>query len=238
MRARAVPLLAAAALAAAAGRGGEANAQAAGGPYVSGPYEYETTVDEMSRAMGRAYVHGIQRALAARGYDPGGVDGAEGPRTRAAIRAYQKDSGLRETGRASRELLDHLEFSGPARERPASTVEVQGLLAARGYYRAAVDGVAGPATRAALRRFQRDSGLPETGRADRATIDRLRFAEAARPPSTAEIQRLLAARGYYTGAVDGIAGPATRSAIRRFQRDAGLPVTGAVDAGLSRALAN
>ena len=237
MKARAVPLLAAAALAAAAGQGGEANAQAAGGPYVPGPYDYETTVDEMSQAMGRAYVRGIQRALAARGYDPGGVDGAEGPRTRAAIRAYQKDAGLRETGRASRELLDHLEYSRPARERAASAVEIQGLLAARGYYTGAVDGVAGPATRAALRRFQRDAGLPETGRADRETIDRLRLA-ATRLPSTAEIQRLLAARGYYTGAVDGIAGPATRSAIRRFQRDAGLPVTGAADAGLSRALAN
>lgn len=237
MRARAVPLLAAAALAA-AGWGGEAAAQAANGPYVPGPYDYETTVDEMSRAMGRAYVRGIQRALAARGYDPGGVDGAEGPQTRAAIRAYQKDAGLRETGRASRELLDHIEFSGPARERAASVVEVQGLLAARGYYTTAVDGVAGPATRAALRRFQRDSGLPETGRADRETVDRLRSAAAERPLSTAEVQRLLAARGYYTGAVDGIAGPATRSAIRRFQRDAGLPVTGAADAGLSRALAN
>ena len=231
----ALPL--AAALAAAAGWGGEAKAQAADGPYVPGPYDYETTVDEMSRAMGRAYVREIQRALAARGYDPGGVDGAEGPRTRAAVRAYQKDAGLPQTGRASRELLDRLKFSGPARTRAASTVEVQGLLAARGYYAGAVDGVPGPATRAAVRRFQQDSGLPRTGRADRETIDRLRPA-AARLPSTAEVQRLLAARGYYAGAVDGVAGPATRSAIRRFQKDAGLPVTGAVDAGLSRALAN
>lgn len=36
----------------------------------------------------------IQRALAARGHDPGPVDGVLGPRTRAAVRAFQAASGL------------------------------------------------------------------------------------------------------------------------------------------------
>lgn len=36
----------------------------------------------------------IQRALAARGYDPGPADGVLGPRTRAAVRAFQAASGL------------------------------------------------------------------------------------------------------------------------------------------------
>ena len=36
----------------------------------------------------------IQRALVARGYDPGPVDGVLGPRTRAAVRAFQAASGL------------------------------------------------------------------------------------------------------------------------------------------------
>lgn len=42
----------------------------------------------------------------------------------------------------------------------------------------------------------------------------------------AEIQALLLARGYDAGAIDGVSGPQTRRAIRAFERDAGLPVSG------------
>jgi hypothetical protein len=37
----------------------------------------------------------------------------------------------------------------------------------------------------------------------------------------AELQRLLAHAGYYHGAIDGIIGPATRRAIRAYERDHG-----------------
>src|SRR5437870_8857673 len=37
----------------------------------------------------------------------------------------------------------------------------------------------------------------------------------------AELQRRLASAGYYHGAIDGIMGPATRSAIRAYERDHG-----------------
>lgn len=43
-----------------------------------------------------------------------------------------------------------------------------------------------------------------------------------------EYQRLLKEAGYYRGAIDGIAGPLTRQAILRFQRDQGLTVDGVV----------
>ena len=41
-----------------------------------------------------------------------------------------------------------------------------------------------------------------------------------------ELQRL----GYFSYAVDGVMGPLTREALMRYQRDQGLPITGAVDA--------
>ncbi len=44
-----------------------------------------------------------------------------------------------------------------------------------------------------------------------------------------EVQRVLQQKGYYGGAIDGIAGPKTRSGVREFQRDQNLPVTGKVD---------
>jgi peptidoglycan hydrolase-like protein with peptidoglycan-binding domain len=39
-------------------------------------------------------VKALQRALAARHYDPGGVDGAFGPHTLAAVVAFQRANGL------------------------------------------------------------------------------------------------------------------------------------------------
>lgn len=46
---------------------------------------------------------------------------------------------------------------------------------------------------------------------------------------TAQVQRELAARGYYYGPIDGILGPATRGAIERYQINRGLAVTAAID---------
>ncbi len=50
------------------------------------------------------------------------------------------------------------------------------------------------------------------------------------------VQQDLAQQGYYTGPVDGIVGPMTRAAIRAYQRDNGLPVTGAINNNLMNAL--
>ena len=47
-----------------------------------------------------------------------------------------------------------------------------------------------------------------------------------------EVQSALAELGYYRGAIDGVIGNGTRNAIRRFQRDNGLPITGRLDARL------
>jgi peptidoglycan hydrolase-like protein with peptidoglycan-binding domain len=48
---------------------------------------------------GSADVKKAQEALRAKGFDPGSVDGAMGPRTSAAVRDFQKRNGLPVTGR-------------------------------------------------------------------------------------------------------------------------------------------
>jgi peptidoglycan hydrolase-like protein with peptidoglycan-binding domain len=50
------------------------------------------------------------------------------------------------------------------------------------------------------------------------------------------VQTALARRGYYAGQVDGVIGPETRNAIREFQRDNGLQVTGDINSQLVQAL--
>jgi len=60
----------------------------------------------------------------------------------------------------------------------------------------------------------------------------------ARPVTSVEfdVQRALAARGYYGGVIDGDIGPRSRAAIRTYQVDKGLPVTGLIDHPLLRSL--
>ena len=146
----------------------------------------QTTVDEMPAGMADAFVRGIQEELVAHGYRPGAADGVPGQRTRAAIRAYQRDAGLPVTGDASKELLDHLKFVLPkvyAKPAPAGPSrqlvgDVQRRLSVRGYYLADIDGLPGPATRDAVRQFQSDAGLPVTGAIDHRLLGELKIADS------------------------------------------------------------
>jgi len=113
---------------------------------------------------------------------------------------------------------------------------VQKELLAHGYRPGPVDGVAGRQTRAAVRAYQRDAGLPVDGVADKRLLDHLKF---ARPKvysfgqpvmgHVLDLQRELAKRNYYLGPQDGLAGPQTYDALSRFQEDAGLPYDEQID---------
>ena len=54
----------------------------------------------------------MQALLNARGYDAGKPDGLVGPKTRAALRAYQKDQGLPADGYPTAAVIDRLRTSG------------------------------------------------------------------------------------------------------------------------------
>lgn len=49
-----------------------------------------------------------------------------------------------------------------------------------------------------------------------------------------EVQQTLRDKGYYPGPIDGILGSRTRAAIRQYQKDENLPVTGQLDADTAR----
>lgn len=51
-----------------------------------------------------------------------------------------------------------------------------------------------------------------------------------------DVQRALKRRGYYGGPIDGDIGYGSRSAIRDYQADRGLPVTGRIDSRLLSSL--
>jgi len=113
-----------------------------------------------------------------------------------------------------------------------------------GYDAGVPDGRLTPKTEAAVRAYQRDARLTADGCVTKNLLDHLQFVlprvEKARSgraqPEVIEAQTLLTRRGYYLGAVDGIEGARTRAAVRRFQADANLPVTGRLDPALIDAI--
>lgn len=118
----------------------------------------------------------IQRELKAKGYEAGAVDGVAGLVTRGAIMAYEADSGLALTGEARPALLEHLVLGSPglrtedsAHTPPGPEAEaviraVQRAFRQLGYLSTLPDGRLNEATRRAIRKFEQDRKLKESGR--------------------------------------------------------------------------
>src|SRR3954447_24511506 len=129
----------------------------------------------------------------------------------------------------------------------ANVAALQVALRALHHYSGAIDGVRGPGTKAATRRFQRRHHLPADGiagprtrsalgRRGTPTLGSRVMASGARGWDVAALQFMLRRRGYSPGSVDGGYGPGTVSAVRRFQAAAGIGVDGSVGHGTLQAL--
>lgn len=135
----------------------------------------------------------------------------------------------------------------PAGMGRAYVESLQRELGIRGYNAGPVDGVMGPRTRGAIQAYQRDVGLPVDGIASKELLEYMLFNDGGAtsgpqpvpsldPVFVRSVQIELVERGYYSGAIDGIAGPQTKRGVENFQRDAGLVVNGAMDQRLLQEL--
>jgi peptidoglycan hydrolase-like protein with peptidoglycan-binding domain len=121
---------------------------------------------------------------------------------------------------------------------------IQEELAAHRYDPGPADGLLGPMTRRAIRKYERDAGLPVDGVASKELLDHLKFAEprvTAKPdpepdPLVLEVQTRLQELGYHRGELDGLMGGTTRESVRAYRYDAGLPISGAIDGPLLESL--
>lgn len=127
--------------------------------------------------------------------------------------------------------------SSAVAEGSSDVAALQVALRSQGLYSGSVDGFLGPETTGALVEFQRGAGLEPDGVAGPATRSALgqlggpelgaRTIElGAAGWDVAELQFLLAWRGFPSGTIDGTFGTRLEAAVRRYQRYAGLLVVG------------
>ncbi|PYZ95343.1 N-acetylmuramoyl-L-alanine amidase [Salipaludibacillus keqinensis] len=131
----------------------------------------------------------------------------------------------------------------------ASVTELQKQLNKAGYNTKGVDGNFGPATEAAVKKFQKDKKLTSDGIVGTKTrnalfnqksvspakpspsspaISQPTLRQGSRGAAVTELQKKLKSNGYKITSIDGVFGPETNSAIRKFQRDKKLTVDGVV----------
>lgn len=129
----------------------------------------------------------IQRELKERGYEAGAADGQPGLMTRAAIMAYEHDRNMTLTGEPTPQLLKQILLNihpvAAALRAPESQEQsmqatqvirtVQQSLVTLGYLPGKVDGRMGDDTVRAIREFELDQGLHETGRVSGQLVARL-----------------------------------------------------------------
>lgn len=125
-----------------------------------------------------ARVMSAQRLLTRLGYDPGPIDGAPGPRTRAAVRAFQVDHRLPTDGAVSAALLPRLRAAlaagtPAAKEETAPAAPFADLKRALGF---GLDSVNAPRAFGEYCRRNPDSWIFDAGR-DRMVLCRRALAE-------------------------------------------------------------
>ena len=127
-------------------------------------------------SQGPSVVH-LQQLLTSHGFSPGNIDGIFGPRTEAAVIAFQQSRGLLVDGIVGVQTWTALGVNcgstPPPPGQPCPTLrmgsrgaavrEVQQLLNSQGFNPGPIDGIFGPRTQNAVIAFQRSRGLVQDG---------------------------------------------------------------------------
>jgi peptidoglycan hydrolase-like protein with peptidoglycan-binding domain len=190
----------------------------------------ERTTGRSQRAIDHGLVADVQRALKARGYYAGEVDGLTGPMTSAAIVEFERDQGLEPTGEPTGDVLSTLMAAGDAAAAPVAPTPDPAPEAPAAAVAPAAPPAAVPAPRARPMAAEADGPLPVRQAVVRSSDPAAgRPTPAAYDPRLAKVQESLDLLGYGPLSADGRWSGDTRAAIRRFEENRGLPPTGAIN---------
>ncbi|MED5046162.1 peptidoglycan-binding protein, partial [Geobacillus stearothermophilus] len=197
---------------------------------------------EWKKGMSSPEIKQLQQRLKEKGFFTyPQATGYFGAITEKAVKAFQRAMNLPATG-----IVDdatYAKLKKPASNdtlaigsRGAAVSDLQRRLKQLGYFRyPQITGYYGAVTADAVKQFQRANGLPATGRADRATLERLKQKATSQPATLSDartigsrgddvrkLQQQLKQLGYFTYSDNtGDYGVLTADAIRRVQRDNG-----------------
>lgn len=147
----------------------------------------------------------LQISLRKIGLYEGPLDGLSGPATERAIRAFERRAGQAETGKANEALLALILLQGEAPQSSFIPIPRPKPGVAGGSSRGVEPVLAAGTTEPALA-----AGT----------------AEQEADPHLQKIQKALSDLGYGPLKADGVMGANTTAAIKRFELDRGLPLTG------------
>lgn len=215
--------------------------------------EYEDAPILQAGSAGEAVVN-LQRRLKNLGYFTGECDGMFGEATLAAVKQFQMANGLSETGTADRSTQFRLNEGTPLSwqaflESSVAVFGDEGLhvrqlqrkLQQLGYFSGDCTGKYGELTQQAVSRFQENNNLETNGMVDLSTCTALYTGMCVplKDPATlrmgddaenvAELQRQLAAHGYFDRNITGVFGATTEIAVKLFQIANGIAATGEAD---------
>lgn len=199
--------------------------------------EKEATQKKQQKAQQEQQVRYIQSGLSALGYRIGRIDGMFGSKTANAIKAFQKKQGMTPTGKMDDDTLKvmHTQF----------LKNTQSQLNFVGYSAGTPDGIMGNKTQTAISNYRNKNKLPEGRTNDGLLMRNLKThyltqkekqASQNKPTTTARLasdqtQKIRFAQAGlrtlgYLQSVDGVLGPNTQNAIKRFQKRYSIPNNG------------
>lgn len=194
-------------------------------------------------AKGSSAVREYQELLKKTGHYKGLIDGIAGPMTINAVRAFQRQQGLVVDGYAGPITIARLKTvtKGAAKPKPKPTPKkpvqkattndrnIQRALATMGLYKGRIDGVNGPMQKAAVRDYQKRSGLYVDG--NWGPVTQRHFDDIKRVQTRLNLYK----SSYPKLKVDGLMGSVTTRKIRDIQTR-NRPNAGAVNGKITTKL--
>lgn len=165
----------------------------------------------------RSDVEAAQKLMKDLGINTGKIDGKLGPNTQTAVRKFQKDNGLSETGEITEEVIVAMEKAVAAVAKPDPEPKVRVTDAKAEESSKEIKDADDPAVVI----VRKSDSTPSAPKVDPGPVPTLQNMKDVR-----KLQEQLKLAGTYTGDVDGKWGDLTRAAMREFQEKAGIKVTG------------